>query len=69
MRLPDAHLRYGRRMSVDREDQRLVTNEPGLPPGARGDNPEAPVEGGSSQGAADADESSGGSRGPSDASA
>ena len=56
-------------MSVDSEDQRLVTNPAGLPPTERGDNPEAPAEGGSSQGASDADDSSGGSRGPSDASA
>ncbi len=54
-------------MTVDREDQRLKTHEPGLPPTERGDNRQAPAEGGSAQGAADADESSGGSRGPSDA--
>jgi len=52
-------------MSVDREDQRVTIDEPGRPAGERGDNPQAPVEGGTNQGIADADQASGGSRGPS----
>jgi hypothetical protein len=57
-------LRYRPQMTIDREGQQVTTNEPGLPPSERGDNPESPAEGGSSQGVADEESSSGGSRGP-----
>jgi len=49
----------------DANEEEIARDDPGLPPGERGDNPEAPAPGGSEQGIADAGQSSGGSRGPS----
>ena len=55
-------------MSIDRkEGERLTIHDPSAPPATRGDNEEAPAEGGSAQGPTDVSESSGGSRGPSGA--